>query len=467
MKKSLFMMILFTGFSIGVWIWGIDYINQGKEKVELTEQVIYGDLEKAKGILLQIDTQWDQKLFWSTSYPIGASTQPETKFQFQPKKEQDFFQIEKNELTLSLPMQFSIAGSGGLALEQFDLPYQIMFEEVAARTAAGEEHIEEVYLADYNQYYPLQLEVQSEKIASIVVPEHAQEMLLQSFPIPILPTQKGRVIIQKNKKGEIVKIQYDSIEGGISIQTSAVILDTGCYFSFACYNEEGELLDIKPDGKEYGIYLLPFHWETKKQAYGEEERYAVMEYEQITCVYPLETVEASALVLKEDGTQFLLVTKEADKLVLSLIQKDTGELLQRIEVLEWKEGNQFQSLELQKEGLLFTMTDGTICFLSKEENDLYQKRLQGDLNRIEDRWERNMLILEHSFLWDGERLVLAGFPYWRQNSVYLAVFQETGMVFLGFYQHSGDLDWKLGVNGIQGPICSEGKPILQIYLYGF
>ena len=47
MKKSLFIMIIGMIFSIGVWIGGTVWIDQGKEQVEVIESVLYGEVEKA------------------------------------------------------------------------------------------------------------------------------------------------------------------------------------------------------------------------------------------------------------------------------------------------------------------------------------------------------------------------------------------------------------------------------------
>lgn len=210
---------------------------------------------------------------------------------------------------------------------------------------------------------------------------------------------------------------------------------------------------------ESGMYVLPFYWEMEE---GQET--AVMEYEKLTCMYPLEA-QTAVLGLQEeekDGERFLIIVKEKEKLVLFVIEKETGVLLQRMEVAEWEEGDMFQSLEQQENQLLITMEDGAICFLVKDQMGYYQKKVEGNFDRIEKLWERNMLVLGHSFQWDGKRLAVAGFPYNQQNSVYLAVFEEEGMVFLGFYQHSGDLDWKLGLEGIRNPIRSVGKPVLEI-----
>ncbi|MCX4268396.1 MAG: hypothetical protein OSJ62_07000 [Lachnospiraceae bacterium] len=456
MKKSLFIMIIGMIFSIGVWIGGTVWIDQGKEQVEVIESVLYGEVEKAKGISLRIDTQWEEKLFWSTSYSVGTLDQPKTTFQVQNrnKKMGGFWKTEEIVLEMDMPAWFVTEGREGISLE--GLPYAEIFRDVAGRTEAGEERTEEVYLADYYRIYPLRLEVQSEKISCMIIPEDAGERVTQFFQIPVLPEHRGKVSVRKNEKGEVIRVQYENLEGELWIRTSGVVSDTGCYFSFVCYQGERMLDTLKI---ESGMYVLPFYWEMEE---GQET--AVMEYEKLTCMYPLEA-QTAVLGLQEeekDGERFLIIVKEKEKLVLFVIEKETGVLLQRMEVAEWEEGDMFQSLEQQENQLLITMEDGAICFLVKDQMGYYQKKVEGNFDRIEKLWERNMLVLGHSFQWDGKRLAVAGFPYNQQNSVYLAVFEEEGMVFLGFYQHSGDLDWKLGLEGIRNPIRSVGKPVLEI-----
>ena len=466
MKKSLLAAGLLLGFAWGVLVWGIGYVDQGKEKVELKEVVLYGDLAKAKGITLQIDSQWNQKLFWSTKYQVGSLASPETKFCFQQtgrKQGKDFLTglewTEEREIAIDLPfIQFTaIMGEDLLNDEGIELPYRSLFQEIASRTAAGELYTEEVYLADYVSYYALCLEVQSSKISSMQIPEDAQERVNQLIQIPILPNQKGKVSVRKNRDGKVTEIRYENIEGGVSVCTSGWISDSGCYFSFACYNSEGELLDREFLETEYGVYILPFYWEKTEQLYS--ENYAVMEYEKIKCICPLKEEEGWIVAMQEEGDQYLFVTKKAEKLMLTVIKKDTKEIVQQLDLLDWKAEDQFQSLEQQENTLFVGMKSGKFCFLVKDLAGWYQKKLYGDLDQIEDRWEREKLIRHHTFRWDGERLAIAGFLY-NRNSVYLMVFQEEGMVFLGLYQHSGDLDWKLGWQNI--PVQPIGKPILQM-----
>ncbi len=138
MKKSLFIMIIGMIFSIGVWIGGTVWIDQGKEQVEVTESVLYGEVEKAKGISLRIDTQWEEKLFWSTSYSVGTLDQPKTTFQVQNrnKKKGGFWKTEEIVLEMDMPAWFVTEGREGISLE--GLPYAEIFRDVAGRTEAGE-----------------------------------------------------------------------------------------------------------------------------------------------------------------------------------------------------------------------------------------------------------------------------------------------------------------------------------------
>lgn len=468
MKKSLLAAGVLLGLAWAVLFWGIGYVNQGKEKVELKETVLYGDLAEAKGITLQIDSQWNQKLFWSTKYQIGSLASPETKFCFQQtgeKSETNFLAglewTEEREIAIDLPfVQFtSITGNNLLKDDGIELPYRSLFQEIANRTAAGEFYTEEIYLADYISYYTLQLEIQSDKISSMQIPEDAQERVNQLIRIPVLSDQKGKVSIRKNQNGEVTEICYENIEGGISIYTSGWISDASCYFSFVCYDSKGELLDREFLETEYGIYCLPFHWEETGQEQLYSENYAAMEYEKMTCICPLKAEEGWIVAMREEGDQYLFVTKKAEKLMLTAIKKDFREIVQQTDLLDCNTGDQFQSLEQQEDTLFIMMKSGKFCFLVKDAQGKYQKKQEGDLEQIEDKWERENLIRRHAFQWDGERLIVAGFLYGR-NSVYIMVFREEGMVFLGFYQHSGDLDWRFGWESV--PMQPIDKPILQM-----
>lgn len=475
MKRSFLVMVLLTGFAFWILIAGTGYVNQGKDQVEITEQIRYGDIAEAEGISFYMQTHWNTKLLWDTEYQIGNPAQTKTKFQFCQRGKMASFEVTMPEIVIDVPNQFSMIGVNLFDLQESELPYALIFKEVAERTAAGEGRTEEVFLSDYYVYYPLHFEVQSSKIASVMVSEDAQEMINQRIRIPVLLDHKAEFFVRKNGSGEVEELRYRNLEGGISIQISGVVLDTGCYFSLTCYDSEEQLLDMEflnamfldtarfrseeqeiQDVQEiqnieafqikYGIYCLPYHWESGERLFGEP--YAVLEFENIECVYPLETGGSTVLTLQEEENRFLLLTKEADDVVLRVLKKDTKEILQRIEVLAWEEGEGFQNLKMENNGLLITMRSGKICFLTKDETGFYQKQLDGNFDKIEEGWERNSLILDSVFQWDGERLAVAGFLH-GTNSVYLAVFKEEGMVFLGYYQHSGDLDWALGFGGIQ------------------
>lgn len=70
---------------------------------------------------------------------------------------------------------------------------------------------------------------------------------------------------------------------------------------------------------KYGIYCLPYHMENGEWLDGEE--YAVMEYDKIECIYPLGMENGTVLALQENGDRFLMITKEADILVLLVVKK--------------------------------------------------------------------------------------------------------------------------------------------------
>jgi len=50
--------------------------------VELTENVLYGDVSEADGLYVTVHTHCDHRLFWDTTYTFGSKPVTETEFEF-------------------------------------------------------------------------------------------------------------------------------------------------------------------------------------------------------------------------------------------------------------------------------------------------------------------------------------------------------------------------------------------------
>lgn len=468
MKKSLFIVFVMTVLSVGIFLWGGIYVNQGKDKIEITEQVLFGNRSEAEGIMFRVDTEWGKRLLWSTEYMIGEDTQPNTDFLFCLKRVEFPSKVQESVVEIGMPFGFGFsvgaALSSSLNLDEQEIWFVEIFKEVADRTQAGEVRKEEVYLADYYDYYPLDIKIRDAKILDTIVPEDAEKIVSEYFQIPIPPDHKVEIGITKNLQGGIVELSYHTIEGGIYIQAEGVIKDSGCYFSFACYDREDRPIDSSFVKNGYGIYVIPFDW---VKTLTKPTQYALLDYENISCVYPLEAEnghigQVVRLKADEDNNRFFLVTREGDKLILTIIEEGTWNTIQRIELLDWEEESYFQELEIEGNCLLLSMEDGRFSFLMQDENGVYHKKLQGSFSNMNFEETVAYPMREHVFAWDGERLAIAGFQNNFQNSIYLAVYKTEGMVFLGFYEHSGDIDLRLETN--VGWIKPQGDFGLKLWM---
>lgn len=466
MKKSLIIVFVMTILSVGIFLWGGRYVNQGRDQVEITEQVLFGNRSEAEGFMFRVDTEWDRRLLWSTEYTIGEDTKPNTDFLFCVKRAKFPSKEQETVVEIGMPVSFVSSSSSSLNPEKARW-FGEVFREVADRTQAGEVRKEEVYLSDYYDYYPLDIDIRDTKIYGTVVPEDAEKIVSEYFQIPIPPDHKVEIGITKNLQGEIVKLSYHTIEGGIYIWTEGVVIDSSCYFSFACYDMEDRPIDSSFVKNEYGIYVIPFDW---GKTLTKPTQYAILDYENISCVYPLKAEnghigQVVRLKADEDNNRFFLVTKEGDKLVLTIIKEETWNTIQRIELLDWEEESYFQEFEIEGDYLLLSMEDGRFSFLVQDENGIYHEKLQGNFNNMNFEETVAYPMREHVFAWDGERLAIAGFQggfNGLSSSVSLAVYKKEGIVFLGFYEHSGDIDWKIGTSG--GLIRPQGELALQVWM---
>lgn len=466
MKKSLVIVFVMMVLSVGIFLWGGRYVNQGRDKVEITEQVLYGNRSEAEGIVFRVDTEWNRRLLWSTEYTIGEDTQPNTDFLFCLKRVEFPSKVQESEVEIRIPGNFVVgdALSSSLDLDKQDIWFVEAFREVADRTQAGEARKEEIYLADYYDYYPLDIEIRDTKIYDMIVPEDADKIVSEYFQIPIPPDHKVEIGITKNLQGEIMELSYYTIEGGIYIWAEGVIKDSSYYFSFACYDMENRPIDNNFVKNEYGIYVIPFEW---VKTLTKPNQYVMLDYENISCVYPLEIEnghigQVVRLKADEDNNRFFLVTREKDRLVLTVVQEKTWNTIQRIELLDWEEESYFQELEIEGDCLLLSMEDGRFSFLVQDENGIYHEKLQGNFSNVGFEEITVYPMRNHVFAWDGERLAIAGFQNKLENSIYLAVYKMEGMVFLGFYEHSGDIDLKLKTN--MSLIKPRGELGLQVWM---
>ena len=65
------------------------YIDQGKNAIVITQEVIEGSPEAASGIVLHMENTWNHNLFWETEYVIRSGEPAKSHFTFYAASHRD------------------------------------------------------------------------------------------------------------------------------------------------------------------------------------------------------------------------------------------------------------------------------------------------------------------------------------------------------------------------------------------
>ena len=480
MKKSLWISVIIILAGIAVLPAACRRIGEEKERVEVTETVLYGDVREAEGIRLEIGTHWNDRLLWTTRYQPGRTGDAETEFSFsadgvlwkeQPAIDAGFCSYSEYAVGMAYDGNTGnrIAGQGVDIASQ---PMDKMLQAVADRTAPGERHTEIVAAADYHEYYPFTFKVLNEE-KKLVLNEFCSDYLMELFALRVPEDALYEVTIEKNIDGTVAAFRQKVHSGGYSPKDIFAFGTEGCFYAFSRRNTENyrEIYD----GQAYCIYYLPYVGE--ERTYGRDSYTIDTERMERVCELPeglapvelvLDEEEKNLYLTARDRRQYFLLIYEADGERLSLRQQlpvretalsDTGEASY----------TDFTQMRVQEDGILMTWEENSFVFVTKTAGE-YEVWCSGVLPAKEDGEEKSAYYSplveesafphENSFAFDGEKLALAAFDKWSDLSTRLLVYRDGELVYSGLYEYSGELDNRFGTVArecIQAQGASNGR----------
>lgn len=460
MKKGLFLLVILVIASVTGTVNAVKLVSGQQESVEIEQQVISGDPLAAEGWQIRTGSSCDGKLSWETVFPARDGAAAESEFVFRARGERiDRIAVWEEGVYLGSPSGFGMGGS--ISLEGVE--YQEIFEQIAERTPAGETREETITLADYYEYYPLRLEIRGGEYVFYMnewdTDSQVYQALQQALRIPVHPEEKLVLAVGKNEQGVITDIGCNSAEGFLDTRTSGIFREDGCYFTCTPVYWNGER-EEPIRGAENVIYHMPIRINENREVSG---------YDRIEVVIPLPADCKAQHLAEDEAGNLLLLSEQGGKLVLTVYENGTWQQLQQLELLPMGAEDYFDRMTIAEEGTLISMGDGAFCFLTRSQED-YKITIRGSLALENDK--HAALIHYSDFAYDGENLAVVGCPYRfldANNSVYLGIYSQAGTEYVGFYGHSGDIDWKFG--GIISMNCShdegdDGLRVVQVMEQG-
>jgi len=457
MKKILWL----TGIVIIVSLLSVPFafgiVDSQRESVVITEEVISGDPKAAEGITVEFLTHWDALALWNTQYTIGTG-ETVTEFAFEgdgvswPKQESAYFDF-------NIPVNFGTAVAlgestyyeKGVDLEGMWIPE--VLHAVAERAKPGESYTEIVSLAEYYEYYPLELSVLSGE-HDMSFYSNGVDYFSEFFHIKVPADEKISVTIGKNKAGLVTDVDCNSgwegadgwQEDGLSINTAYAFGEEACFFTYACTRfDTGEHVDAE---ENRGIFYTPYVEDNR--------RFTISKRIEKVCDIPEDIVPAEMLWDEEQGELYLVAKAEdAYRLYIYSVTRNSVVLKQELTVLHREdELPYYREMTLEKGGILLKWADGFFSFVA-EAYDGYELWCSdvfvADVKYLEDimvmgnhpidvGWEVPVMDYEHALMFDGERLVLAAYDSWDGVNVTLAVYNQTEQLYCGRYHHSAEAD---------------------------
>lgn len=441
MRKYIVTTLVLVCIAAGGILWSYLGINSQQDDITVKETIEAGKAEATKDIKVTTKIQDDEyDLNWTTDMFLsgGKDVKTKTEFTYDPQKKVKMFEDLSDTYYVmdKFSQHFIHLASWDTEKEEFldtGLPMKLVED---AYKASGEEEsfVSDCYLDDYVDYLPVELDVNSydygKNLLQMSNDDYGNPIDWTSyfqFPVP----EKFLYQVGIDKESRIA-------DTSIAISLTAVSENDGGFYYDVCSDgfwdgkdlylavsgieETGtqKILSSAPAGKR-GIHRIP----TKSQ------QYTYLELAKGRLVYSIDEEE---LVLRlresEDGKTLFLLTKSPDGLALHVIDKETFQRRQKLDLNQKVNGKEFYLLKFAGEKGIFLLFERGVFLFLDEENGVYKEVLTNTIGHPE---EAPYIDCDY----DGERLAIALID-WESNVIetQLHVFDKDGSLYSGRFDYS-------------------------------
>lgn len=451
MKRTLILLLVLLLAAAGLLTAGAGYLTSTEDDIELTHHLVAGDPSAAAGITLTLPVG-DQRsqTCWETTVDLGTEElKPETTFTFYSGGKDWEGSIQPGAEIYTGSFSYGISASGSIDFADYlgegeDPSYRhdatlmvLPAVDVAERTENGETRTETVRLADYYDYYPMTVELylpDQEGRSHVYATWADCQALTDYFGLRVPEDLMVEVSVTKDELGQVYNVETnDTGNQRFWFDCQAIVVENGICMSISV---ESENIDVPEnlvacrDG--FGLYFIPFSEELKTDY---EQGDPVFDLENIRMFCPLAQGSSPLLLNREAERQVLLYAREDGALKLSVFDTDTWQCVQWESIFPMGEEDTF-SLLGNGDGFMVLYQADNIFRVVEEENGVYTPALSGTWDRGEgyvDEWW-----YETACAYDGERLVISGITGNGNGSLWVQVYDETGLTYGARIDHSLD-----------------------------
>ncbi len=432
-------------------------IQSQRDQVTVTEHILYGDPAHAAGATFLTEADYDEHLFWKTSYTVGEPTGCATEYDFSAKRRP--YETERTYRGISLGFDIQYGVDLTLPAEEqagIQKAYRALYDE----TPSGTKGTKTVYLQDYYDYYPIRIDISlpgtlwvGNSYDDLAEDDYANERAVWDafrtfFRIPIPDDLPGMEIsVTKDESGRSIGVGSHTPsekDGYYSLYTEAAYTADRCFFSINHKRGEGGVIDTSLIPGGYGIYSFTYT-NVRNEKNSPSENMTIhypgyrtgVETDSLAMVYALEeNVSVRAMHIDPTETCLLLLTEEDGGVWLNVIDLDTMTERQKLYICD----GDYVSLH-HRDDFLMLFFDHGFSLLSIDSERSYIPEFSA-MQPYRYREELPYFNTYAGMDFDGERLIVADFSLEEQYgtmqtcNVIIAVYDRTGLLYCGEYRSS-------------------------------
>lgn len=447
MKKSLLLSLFVMGLAVFSLPAALIAVDSGKERIQISEEVLSGNPAEAAGVTLKIPSHWGKQLLWDTEYTIGSGKEAESRFSF--SSHPVYWSAPEGRVGASLRIEIdAVFATTALGTDYATSSgtmdfYSEIINEAAERAERGEKYAEILRIADYSPSLPLSLEIEGYSVQYEGDYFEACNYLRDFFHISAAEDQM-KVTVELNTSTTAVRLIKNDEQVCI-VDVAADDKGEGVYFAYCLENAKtGEWADR---GQNMGIFYFP---------YWVQEPFLHIDLTQVKklCDYPDNAVPLRMLVDSEEEILYLAVREKEDYyLLVYQLEDKIPILMQQIPISQDNSStispSSFCQMLLVDGGVLMTWEDNRFAFIARE-NGQYRLWRSSVFPKNAEKNSDSPFPIEQVCLFDGKKLILAAYENWYSTNVLLSVYDEQGQTYSGRYVHSGQQDMDAGYDFYSG-----------------
>lgn len=432
MKKYITAVILLFAVSLASIIIFSVGINKSQYQVTYSQTVLSGDPAYTDGIQIESNINMGDHLYWRMNYRISDDIKTVSRAGLKPEEPEAEAVYADAYLTCSDFNNYNVKYANGFAPEKesTDDPHDRIIKDIAVKADAGKTTSVKIPLNKYYAFFPVEFHAENGNKRT----DDEEGNVFDYFRFPVPDDLILSVKLTKNKKNKVTEYEFQS-NYGLEIISSSCQAGGNAYLSinymdYYRIGKDGEAETTPlPLSDEYrGIHVIPLSVS--------EDKYnrLIPDASKTTLMYPTaENVKTLLLEASDDETELYLVTEESGKIYLSVIDRASMNLKQKIYLRKAGKHTGIRESKRKDNQILFPHIDGSFSLITKE-NGGYKREFSDSLPEATDnKLPYNLDNLDFDF--DGERLAMLTVPGYHDDDM-LYIYTKDGLKYNGIYHAS-------------------------------